>query len=99
MMSWITFWIPLDSGDRISFSTTLLLSVIATIFITADKRPATCSDMWLDQFQSAAFLFTMLPIVETVLLVRLSSLDEEARRLERAKKFQKMRRQTQHDEH
>jgi hypothetical protein len=85
LMAWITFWIPLESMERIAYATTMLLSVIATNFITADKRPATSGSMWLDYFQNACFLAALFPVIETIVLHRLMSLDEETRKLLKSK--------------
>lgn len=59
MLTWVGFWIPLQTSDRVAFNITLLLTLMAVNFITADKRPATHEDMWLDRFQTTTMLLVV----------------------------------------
>eukprot|EP00747_Dinoflagellata_sp_TGD_P113979 gnl/TRDRNA2_/TRDRNA2_171835_c0_seq2.p1 gnl/TRDRNA2_/TRDRNA2_171835_c0~~gnl/TRDRNA2_/TRDRNA2_171835_c0_seq2.p1 ORF type:complete len:340 (+),score=41.62 gnl/TRDRNA2_/TRDRNA2_171835_c0_seq2:41-1060(+) len=85
LMSWLTFWIPLRGevnvapSDRVAFSSLVLLTVMTVILITAEKRPAYKYDMWLDYFQVSAFLFALIPLIETVVLQRMMNLVDETR--------------------
>lgn len=70
VLSAITPWLAFEtdhsgSGERLSFSLTLLLTVFATMLFTAEKRPMLGHDTWLDQFQSWCVLLAILPILET----------------------------------
>jgi hypothetical protein len=58
-LAWVGFWIPPHASDRVAFNITLLLTLMAVNFITADKRPATHEDMWLDRFQTATMLLVV----------------------------------------
>jgi len=71
VLSWFTFWIPLDRSDRVAYTVTLLLTAMAVQFTTSDKRPAEKSDGWIDNFQVMTTILICIPILETVLLFRL----------------------------
>lgn len=58
-LTWVGFWIPPGASDRVAYNITLLLTLMAVNFITADKRPATHEDMWLDRFQTATVLMVV----------------------------------------
>jgi len=73
-LSWLTFFVPLDSSDRISYAVTLTLTAMAVALLTTDKRPPDKGNMWIDRFQTTAFIAINIPIVETVLLLRLATL-------------------------
>jgi len=70
MLTWVSFWIPLQVSDRVSYTVTVVLTVMAVNFITADKRPATDTDMWLDNFQTATLLLVTGATFYTVALHR-----------------------------
>jgi len=70
MLSWISFWIPWAASDRIQFMVTVVLTVMAVNFITAEKRPAYKEDMWLDLFQTRTLLLVVLTTFFTVWLRR-----------------------------
>merc|ERR1719316_621980 len=78
ILSWLTFFIPHHSEqhDRIAYAVTLMLTVMAVNFITAEHRPATNESMWLDTFQTNAFIMVFFPLVETVFLYRIEALLE-----------------------
>lgn len=57
------------SGERLSFTLTLLLTMFALMLFTADKRPMLGSDAWLDQFQSWCIFLTVLPVLETIFIM------------------------------
>jgi hypothetical protein len=70
MLTWISFWITKAASDRIMFMVTIVLTVMAVNFITAEKRPATDTDMWLDQFQTRTLLLVVTVTFYTVWLSR-----------------------------
>ncbi|CAK0911053.1 unnamed protein product [Prorocentrum cordatum] len=78
-LSWLTFFVPLDSSDRISYAVTLTLTAMAVALLTTDRRPPDKGNMWIDRFQTTAFIAINIPIVETVLLLRLASLYKQGR--------------------
>jgi len=67
----LAFWIPLNteapgSGERLGYTITCLLTIVAIVFFTADKRPMVGETTWLDTWVSTNLLFTLFPIFETV---------------------------------
>lgn len=78
-LAWLTFFVPLDSSDRISYAVTLTLTAMAVALLTTDRRPPDMGNMWIDRFQTTAFIAVNIPIVETVLLLRLASLYKSGR--------------------
>lgn len=76
LLSWLSFYLPHAASDRIAFNMTLLLTLMAINFITADKRPATHEDMWLDNFQTITLLLTVLATFYSVLYVRMMPGDD-----------------------
>jgi len=79
LLAWLTFFIPLDSSDRVSYAVTLTLTAMAVALLTTDRRPPDKGSMWIDRFQTTAFIAINIPIVETVLLLRLASLYKQGR--------------------
>ena len=49
---------------------TLLLTILATTLFTAEGRPKTSVETWLDRFQACCITLTIIPIVETILVFR-----------------------------
>lgn len=78
ILAWLTFFIPMkaESHDRIAYTVTLMLTVMAVNFITAENRPRTKEDMWLDHFQTWAFVAVFIPIVQTATLLRIGRIYE-----------------------
>eukprot|EP00928_Gymnodinium_smaydae_P009557 TRINITY_DN13583_c0_g1_i5.p1 TRINITY_DN13583_c0_g1~~TRINITY_DN13583_c0_g1_i5.p1 ORF type:complete len:576 (+),score=59.60 TRINITY_DN13583_c0_g1_i5:71-1798(+) len=66
MLTWISFWIPANTSDRIQYMVTIVLTVMAVNFITAEKRPATDDDTWLDNFQCRTLLLVVFTTFYTV---------------------------------
>eukprot|EP00929_Paragymnodinium_shiwhaense_P078532 TRINITY_DN40726_c0_g1_i1.p1 TRINITY_DN40726_c0_g1~~TRINITY_DN40726_c0_g1_i1.p1 ORF type:complete len:447 (-),score=41.08 TRINITY_DN40726_c0_g1_i1:166-1506(-) len=71
------YWLPLDSeqagsGDRISLSVTLLLTIVAIMTFTSAMRPAIGEACWIDYFQLRCLVITASPLFETVLVYYLS---------------------------
>lgn len=62
----MTLWLPDD--ERLGFATTLLLTIMATTLFTAEKRPATQHDTWMDKFQAWCILMTFMPAFLSALL-------------------------------
>jgi len=90
ILSWFTFFIPLGEGhgDRLAYPVTLLLTALAVLFVTSDKRPPEKKDGWIDEFQISSLLLTSYPIMETIWLQRIIAADPEggkkkAKRLDR----------------
>lgn len=76
MLTWVGFFMPQAASDRVAYTCTLLLTLMAVNFITADKRPATDEDMWLDEFQTFTLLLVVVATFYTVLLVRAMPADD-----------------------
>jgi len=70
ILSWLAFFIPLGASDRITYSVTLLLTAMAIVFITSDKRPPEKHDGWIDMFQISSLLLISFPILQTICLQR-----------------------------
>lgn len=80
MLTWFAMWIPMGASDRVACMFTLVLTVMATQSLNAEKRPATDRDMWLDEFQTSALLLVIGAAVYTVWLARFQGsedLDDE----------------------
>ena len=78
-LSVLAFWLPISpdhagSGERIGYCVTLLLTILATTLFTAESRPKTSVETWLDRFQACCVTLTILPIVETILVFRFFNL-------------------------
>merc|ERR1719331_3542538 len=81
VLACFTFWLPLDGdksggGERLSYCSTLLLTIFAVTLFTAEGRPHTVLEQksWLDEFQEWCILLTFIPVVETVCVWRLENL-------------------------
>merc|ERR1711908_54379 len=57
----LTLWLP-ASSDRIGYAATLLLTVYATMIFTAEMRPASNDETWLDIFQGMCLFRTFMPL-------------------------------------
>jgi len=68
LMAWLTFFIPLDEGDRVMYTITIMLNVFVLNSLTAGERPAVRTVMWLDYFQTTCFILIFVPTIETILL-------------------------------
>merc|ERR1719506_2935337 len=94
-LSLLTFWLPIQeqyagNGERISFSVTLLLTIMATTLFTAESRTHSYVTTWLDRFQGCCITITIVPIVETLVAfyihnIRGQHAGDEAAAAERAK--------------
>lgn len=74
-----TFWLPIradssGSDERLGYTVTLLLTIIAIMLFTAEKRPAIAVTTWLDKWQARSLLLSSIPIVETVAIFWLQNL-------------------------
>lgn len=71
VVSLLAMWLPVEggSGERIGFSVIIVLTVVATTFVTSGMRPATQEDTWLDQLQGLCLFLTILPLFESGLIV------------------------------
>mmetsp|Transcript_26161 Transcript_26161/g.39206 ORF Transcript_26161/g.39206 Transcript_26161/m.39206 type:complete len:563 (+) Transcript_26161:121-1809(+) len=69
LMSFGQFAIHVKSGERLSFSITIVLITVAQSIVTADILPV-CNEMiWLNVFNFVSMLFTLLGILETLLIL------------------------------
>lgn len=68
----IALWLPLDCGERVSYSATVFLTVIAIILFTVELRPATRQLTWLDKLQGITLLLCFVPLVESSMLLWLN---------------------------
>eukprot|EP00929_Paragymnodinium_shiwhaense_P047385 TRINITY_DN24036_c0_g1_i1.p1 TRINITY_DN24036_c0_g1~~TRINITY_DN24036_c0_g1_i1.p1 ORF type:complete len:396 (-),score=45.28 TRINITY_DN24036_c0_g1_i1:214-1401(-) len=69
-LSALTFWIPVNadysgSGERLAFSSTALLTIIAVVLFTASKRPESEETTWLDRLQASCISMVFVTVVET----------------------------------
>lgn len=63
------FFIDPERGERLGVSMTLLLTVMAMSFFTADSIPKSGGgDTWMQIFQSYAYVLTMIPLLESMCL-------------------------------
>jgi hypothetical protein len=79
IISQLAFWIPINpnssgSGERLSFSITCLLTIVAVGLFTADKRPMIGVTTWLDRWIANCLLLTTLPLLETVFVFFLDAI-------------------------
>lgn len=79
MLSTLTFWIPVNpdysgSGERLAYCITSLLTIVAIVLFTADRRPMIADNTWLDNFQATCISLCFLPIVETAFIMWLDGL-------------------------
>lgn len=87
MLSWIGLFIPTIASDKLQYNVTLVLLVLTVNFITAEKRPPTTTDTWLDLFQSRITLLVVFLTFLQVFLQRLepdkdwSDVEKDKRRL------------------
>jgi len=79
ILSSLTLWLPIEggSGERLGFSVTLLLTILAMALFTASLRPASREETWLDRYQSWCFFLSFFPVFESVLVVWLQHLFEK----------------------
>eukprot|EP00929_Paragymnodinium_shiwhaense_P118283 TRINITY_DN90218_c0_g1_i1.p1 TRINITY_DN90218_c0_g1~~TRINITY_DN90218_c0_g1_i1.p1 ORF type:complete len:535 (-),score=46.60 TRINITY_DN90218_c0_g1_i1:431-2035(-) len=69
-LSALTFWIPVNpdysgSGERLAYSITSLLTIIAVVLFTATKRPESEETTWLDRLQASCISMVFVTVVET----------------------------------
>eukprot|EP00927_Polykrikos_kofoidii_P007894 TRINITY_DN13250_c1_g1_i2.p1 TRINITY_DN13250_c1_g1~~TRINITY_DN13250_c1_g1_i2.p1 ORF type:complete len:507 (+),score=63.75 TRINITY_DN13250_c1_g1_i2:102-1622(+) len=61
------FFVDPDRGERLGFSITLILTVMAVTFFTAEELPKTGSgDSWLQLFQTLCYILTLFPLFVTL---------------------------------
>lgn len=70
LLSWVSFFVPHAASDRLAYTLTLLLTLMAVNFITADKRPATDEDMWLDEYQTVTMVLVVIATFYSVMTMR-----------------------------
>lgn len=61
----LTLWLPSESGERVSFSVTMLLTVFATMLFTAESRPSVRQDTWLDRYIAWCTSLAVVPVFES----------------------------------
>lgn len=70
ILSWLSFEIPVGSSDRVQYMVTVVLTVMTINFLTASQRPATATEMWLDDFQTTSLCMVAFVTCYTVALYR-----------------------------
>lgn len=64
-----TFYIEPEKGERVGFSVTLVLTIMAVAFFSAERLPSSGGgDTWLERFQAVCYIVALCPIVITFLL-------------------------------
>ncbi|CAK0824821.1 unnamed protein product [Prorocentrum cordatum] len=66
----LTLMLPIQDGpgERMAFAATLCLTIMATMLFTAQLRPASNTDTWMDRFQGWCLFFTFLPLLESCIV-------------------------------
>jgi hypothetical protein len=83
VIGWFSFFTPIGSHDRMSYSVTLLLAAMAVQFITAGFRPQEDADGFIDEFMIACYGMISTPILESAYLYRVLALtDREAEKFD-----------------
>jgi hypothetical protein len=83
VIGWFSFFTPIESHDRMSYSVTLLLAAMAVQFITAGFRPQEDADGFIDEFMIACYGMISTPILESAYLYRVLALtDREAEKFD-----------------
>lgn len=68
MLSVGVFYIDPPGGERLGYNITLILTVMATSFFAAERLPKSGGgDTWLERFQAACYIITILPLVLSLL--------------------------------
>ena len=65
----LTFLIPWDSGERISFSITVLLSVVVFLLLVSDNIPKTEQLPLLSKLISSLIIFSLISVLLTIFMV------------------------------
>jgi hypothetical protein len=68
VLSAMTFWLRIDSGERQGYQVTMLLAVFAVAYLAAERLPASPTDTWIEEFQTWCLILTVVPAVESVVL-------------------------------
>merc|ERR1712196_116403 len=69
MIQLLGVWLPLNSGERVAYSATAMLTVFAIMLFTAELRPATAYITWLDWFQICGVALCFLPLAEAIAMI------------------------------
>lgn len=72
-LSALTFWLPINnnssgSGERLSYTVMLVLTIITVMLFTAEKKPAVPETTWMDKWQTRSLLLSVVPVIETAAL-------------------------------
>ena len=91
IMSFGQYAISVTSGDRLSFSITVVLIAVTHSIVTAEYLPICSEILWLNSFNFVTMIFTLFGIVETLLLlwyytVKERMIEEENEEKKRMKK-------------
>lgn len=76
LLTWFALWIPQDASDRVAYLMTMVLTVMATQSINAEKRPATDMDMWMDDFQMVVLCLVVGSTLYAIWYIRLLPKDD-----------------------
>jgi hypothetical protein len=71
VVCWFTLWVPIGLADRVAYMMTLVLTGMATTSMNAERRPATDTDTWLDDFQTTALLLLVFATFFSIMVLRL----------------------------
>eukprot|EP00747_Dinoflagellata_sp_TGD_P090515 gnl/TRDRNA2_/TRDRNA2_164727_c0_seq3.p1 gnl/TRDRNA2_/TRDRNA2_164727_c0~~gnl/TRDRNA2_/TRDRNA2_164727_c0_seq3.p1 ORF type:complete len:471 (-),score=64.74 gnl/TRDRNA2_/TRDRNA2_164727_c0_seq3:38-1450(-) len=67
VLSMGVFYIDPERGERLGVAMTLLLTVMAVSFVTAELLPKSgAGDTWMQRFQSGCYVFTFFPLFVTL---------------------------------
>lgn len=74
----LSSWIEISAGetsnldsDRIGYTATILLTEMATMLFFNEKRAMSGLDTWLDNYQCTCVVLTVIPLLETFLVLYL----------------------------
>merc|ERR1719235_2623868 len=77
------FYIDPPGGERLGYNITLILTVMAISFFAAERLPKSGGgDTWLERFQAACYILTMLPMFISLFLELARRVDLRSARLQ-----------------
>merc|ERR1712054_95871 len=69
LMVYLSFWLPVSMVERMDFGATALLSIVAVMFVIADKLPTQVATTKMDTFFFISLLFNLIALVESAIVV------------------------------
>eukprot|EP01054_Gregarina_sp_Poly1_P008064 Gregarina_sp_Poly_1__8063@NODE_463_length_8191_cov_61_524372_g377_i0_p4_GENE_NODE_463_length_8191_cov_61_524372_g377_i0NODE_463_length_8191_cov_61_524372_g377_i0_p4_ORF_typecomplete_len417_score53_68Neur_chan_memb/PF02932_16/1_4e067TMRDISM_7TM/PF07695_11/0_127TMRDISM_7TM/PF07695_11/6_4e03DUF2569/PF10754_9/0_44_NODE_463_length_8191_cov_61_524372_g377_i015492799 len=73
LLAYATFFLPFEEHDRVSIIMSVVWTITAIMFLTADARPNNFQDSWIDTFQAGSLVICVFPALEAVLVARLKT--------------------------